>query len=78
MFILRDKIRKATAEKIKDGKDLLTVLERQDFFSKTNVTKLEKLLTDAGISALANVVKEYTVSRNAGRCFGEWFDMSCV
>ena len=40
-------------------KDLLTLLERRDFISQSNVERLENVLRDADIPALANMVKEY-------------------
>ncbi|CAG2206290.1 unnamed protein product [Mytilus edulis] len=49
----------ATWEKIKDGKDLVTVLERREYFTRNEVTKLEKLFTDVKVSTLATVVRQY-------------------
>lgn len=57
--MLRADIGKATWENIKDGKDLVTVLERREYFTRNEVTKLEKLFTDVKLFTLATVVRQY-------------------
>ncbi|CAC5371790.1 MYO5 [Mytilus coruscus] len=59
-FLLRRDIGKATWERIKDGRDLVPVLENLEYFTRNEVTKLEKLLTDAKVSSLATVVRQYS------------------
>ncbi|XP_076070483.1 uncharacterized protein LOC143042111 [Mytilus galloprovincialis] len=58
-FLLRADIGKATWENIKDGKDLVTVLERREYFTRNEVTKLEKLFIDVKLFTLATVVRQY-------------------
>ena len=50
----------ATIEKITDGRDLIQILEKREYFTRKNVEKLQKLLMDAKVEILAGVVRQYS------------------
>ena len=59
-FLLRDQIGKAILERITDGRDLIQILEKREYFTRKNVEKLKKLLMDAKVEILAGVVRQYS------------------
>jgi hypothetical protein len=50
----------ATIEKITDGRDLIQILEKREYFTRKNVFQLQKLLMDAKVEILAGVVRKYS------------------
>ena len=50
----------ATIEKITDGRDLIQILEKREYFTRKNVFQLQKLLMDAKVEILAGVVRQYS------------------
>ena len=59
-FLLRDQIGRAILERITDGRDLIQILEKREYFTRKNVEKLKKLLMDAKVEILAGVVRQYS------------------
>jgi hypothetical protein len=59
-FLLRGKIGMATIEKITDGRDLIQILEKREYFTRKNIFQLQKLLMDAKVEILAGVVRQYS------------------
>ena len=57
---MRDQIGKAILERITDGRDLIQILEKREYFTRKNVEKLKKLLMDAKVEILAGVVRQYS------------------
>jgi hypothetical protein len=58
-FLLRGEIGMATLEKITDGRDLIQILEKREYFTRKKVFQLQKLLMDAKVEILAGVVRKY-------------------
>ena len=57
---MRDQIGKAILEQITDGRDLIQILEKREYFTRKNVKKLKKLLMDGKVEILAGVVRQYS------------------
>ena len=57
---MRDQLGKAILEKITDGRYLIEILEKREYFTRKNVEKLKKLLMDTKVEKLAGVVRQYS------------------